>query len=394
MTEPNAEPMTSAEIHGAVTALLPEIRERATEVANLRRLPSDLVASLKRAGAFRIPMPMSWGGPEMTPPDQLRLIEMLATADPATAWCVMIGSDSGYYSSFLDDAAARELWPDLDMVTAGWLMPAGQARMVDGGYTVTGRWSFGSGCTHADVMAAGCLVLDGDGQMQMNAEGLPVTRVMVAPAEKWTIHDTWHTTGLAGTGSNDYSCTDLFVPTRHTFSVAGPIKRDRPLYRLPGSFFVNVHGVPLGLARRAIDEAIAIAKTKVLMPQFVTMCDVPRVREAIANAEIQVRSARAYAYDTIERLWAALVAGHPIDDQLRADLSLSRVHAVRMAKGVALDMVQLVGTQAIYSSSVLDRLARDAITMSQHIVAGPLVTEMAGGLTMGIAPTGPLAGLI
>lgn len=394
MTDQHTGTMDSADIFAAVEALLPEIRERAAETAALRKLPADLADALRSAGAFRLPMPAAWGGPEMSLPDQIRVIEMISAADPATGWCVMIGSDAGFYSAFLDDDAALELWPDLDMVTAGWLMPAGQAKRVDGGYLVNGRWSFGSGCNHADVLVGGCIVVDADGAMEMGEHGMPVTRTMMASANRWTIHDTWYTTGLAGSGSNDYSCTDLFVPERHTFAITDPVRRDGPLYRMNGAFFANLHGVPLGLARRAIDEVIAMAKTKVLMPQMVMMSDVPRVREAIADAETRLRSARAYAYGTLDRVWAALVAGEPIDDQLRADLSLSRVHCVHMAKDVAIDMVQLAGTQAIYSTSVLDRLVRDAITMSQHVVAGPVIKEMAGGLAMGIAPAGLLAALL
>ena len=98
----------------------------------------------------------------------------------------MIGCDIGYYSSFLDDAAARTLWTDLDMVTAGWVLPAGTARRVDGGYVVDGRWSFGSGCTHADVIVGGCVVHDHDGNLEIGPDGQPVTRIIAAPAEHFS----------------------------------------------------------------------------------------------------------------------------------------------------------------------------------------------------------------
>ena len=110
--------MESADIFANVEQLLPEIRRRSPEIAAERRLPRDLVADLKAAGVFRIAAPREWGGPEMSMPDQLRLLERLAHADGSVGWCVMIGCDLGYYSSFLDDTAARALWPDIDMVTA------------------------------------------------------------------------------------------------------------------------------------------------------------------------------------------------------------------------------------------------------------------------------------
>ncbi|MCU1388874.1 MAG: Acyl-CoA dehydrogenase type 2 domain protein [Ilumatobacteraceae bacterium] len=386
--------LESADIFTRAGALLEEIRSRGDEIAALRRLPRDLVASLKRAGVFRISMPRAWGGPEMSLPDQIRLVEMLSAADPSVGWCVMIGSDSGFYSAFFDDDAARGLWPDLDMVTAGWIFPGGQATRVDGGYSVSGRWSFGSGSNHADVMLGGCLVIGVDGAPEMDADGLPSVRIMGAPAADWNVGDTWYTTGLAGSGSNDYSCTDLFVPESRSFALSEPVRRSGPLYVLPGAFITNIDGVALGLARRAIDEVIAIAQTKVLMPQFVTMRDVPRVCEAIADAEARLRSARAYTYTTIEQVWEAVSAGEPLTDSLRTDMVLCRSNALRMAREVAVQMVQLAGTQAIYATSVLDRLVRDAITIDQHVVAGPAMHEAAGALALGIQPSGPFATLI
>ena len=166
------------------------------------------------------------------------------------------------------------------------------------------------------------------------------------------------------------------------------------MFAFPGSFFANVQGVGLGLARRAIDEVVGIAATKVLMPQVVTMRDVPRVREAVAEVEGKLRAARAYVYDAIDAVWERVCAGEALSDQERIDLILSRVQSVRVARDVAMTMVQLAGTQAIYTSSVLDRLLRDAVTINQHAVAGPVMIEAAGQLKLGQQPTGPLAAVL
>ncbi len=386
--------LDSAAIIANVGRLLPEITQRGDEIAAARRLPLDLVESLKTAGAFRIAMPRAWGGPEMSMPDQLRLFELLAHADPAVSWCVMIGCDAGFFSAFLEDDAARTLWPELDMVTAGWLTPAGHARRVGGGYVVDGRWSFGSGCTHADVLLGGCFVHDASGDLEIGADGAPVTRLIAAPAERFEILDTWYTLGLAGSGSNDFTCTNLFVPDEHTFTLADPVRRPGPLYRFPGAFTTKFHGTVLGLARRALDEVITIADTKVLVPQMVVMRDVPRVRCELADAEAEFRAARAYSYSAVEAMWRSLCDDQPATDDERVDMLLSRVHAARVARAVTLQMVQLAGTQAIYSTSVLERLVRDAITVAQHVVAAPMMTEAAGGLLFGIPPTGPLAAVL
>ena len=153
-----------------------------TRSQKARRLPRDLVDALKTAGVFRMSMPEAWGGSALPLPDQVRIVESLAYADPSVGWCVMIGSDSGFYSAFLDDAAARELWTDIDDITAGWLFPGGQAESVDGGYRVSGRWKFASGCTHADVMVAGCIVMNDNGAPVLGPDGMPVVRTAVARA--------------------------------------------------------------------------------------------------------------------------------------------------------------------------------------------------------------------
>jgi alkylation response protein AidB-like acyl-CoA dehydrogenase len=374
--------LAAADIIDNARALVPTVQARADEIAAARRLLDDLVAALREAGAFRMPMPRAWGGPEMTPAEQTEVVEILSAADPSTGWCVMIGSDAGFYSAFLDEGPAKELFDDLDVITAGWLVPAGRAEAVDGGYRVSGRWSFGSSCLHADVMVGGCLVYDGD-DLRTGPNGLPAWRVAAAPAERWQILDTWHTTGLAGSGSNDYVAEDLFVPEEHTFSLVEPPLRTGPLYAFPGMFFANTSGVPLGLARRAIDEVKAIAAEKVVMPDMVPMRDVPRVRGHVATAEMTLGAARAFVYRTLDAVWARLQDHDDLGTDLRIELALSRVQAFRAAREVTQLMVDTVGTQAIFATSPLDRLLRDAITMSQHIVAQERMAEMVGGMALG-----------
>ncbi len=148
------------EIQDAVAALVPEIGRRGDEIAELRRLPPDLVSSLREAGAFRIALPKARGGPEMTPREQTQLVEVLSRADASVGWCVMIGSDAPYYGSFMDTDVADKLFADPDAITAGLVQPAGQAHVDGDGYRVSGRWAFGSGCTHADVIVGGCLVFE------------------------------------------------------------------------------------------------------------------------------------------------------------------------------------------------------------------------------------------
>jgi alkylation response protein AidB-like acyl-CoA dehydrogenase len=378
------ESLTAERILANARALAPEIAARAAEAAAIRRLPRDLVDKLKAAGCFRVMFPKTWGGPEMPLPMQLELIELLAHADTAVAWCVKIGSDSGLFAAWLGERAARELYPDLDFVTAGQAAPNGRAVKVEGGYRVSGRWGFGSGCTHADVMIGGCVVENG---RTRGAGGIPPVIHVLAPARGWEIEDTWFATGLAGSGSHHYSAKDLFVPEGHVLDLFSPSERDEPLYRLPitASVSIPMAGTPLGLARRAIDELCALAGKKIVAipPPPVLLKNLPRVRLAVARAESLLGAARAYVYDTVQRLWDEVEQRGAASMKSRRDVGLARIHAHRMACEVAQLMFDAAGPAAVYASSPLDRLLRDAVTINQHLLFNDGVLEELGAMALG-----------
>ena len=238
---------TTPDIFAATQALGPMIEAAADEIDAQRCLPDRVVEALRAAGVFRVAFPRTWGGPEMPILEQVKLVESLAYHDASTVWVAMICSDSGHYAGRVDDAVARELYPSMDLLTAGQIYPVGQAVKVDGGHRVTGRWQFGSGSLHAERIVGGCLVMV-DGAPVMGDGGLPEMMVVWLPRDEVTIHDTWHTTGLTGSGSNDYSVTDAFIPDGHSFSPLQPGVRSEPLYRYRGFFFANLAAVALGCA--------------------------------------------------------------------------------------------------------------------------------------------------
>src|SRR6185295_9422066 len=155
-----AEGVTGTTILEATRALAPQIRAAADEIERERRLPLPLVQAMKQAGIFRMPMPRAWGGPEVDPVTQIRIVEALSAADPSVGWCAMIGSDGGFFSAFLEDSVGRALYPDLDLVTGSSTRPTGRALVVDGGYRVGGRWQFSSGCQHSTYLVGNCFVFD------------------------------------------------------------------------------------------------------------------------------------------------------------------------------------------------------------------------------------------
>ena len=376
-------PVSFAAIYSNACSLVPWLAARSDDIESGRQLTASVVDALRTAGMFRMNMPGIWGGPELNSIQQVEVIEQLARGDASVAWCVMIGCDSGIYSGYLDDAVARDLYPHLDMIQAGWVYPVGRAEEIDGGYRVSGNWMFCSGSSHADMIAAGCTVYR-DGEPVMTELGMPEWRLVLAPRSHWLIRDTWHTTGLRGTASNDYTTLedDLIVPRNHSFSFLEP-RRQGTLWSSPDTILRKMSGIPLGLARRVIDDVVGILETKSGRLGQPSYTGNPRIQSALADAEMMLGRARAYVFHSLEAQWGKLECGQPLTHHERADVWLSRLNAFQTARQIAQSMYDTIGGDAIYASkSRLDRSLRDATTMCQHIVGQRKELENVGALLL------------
>jgi alkylation response protein AidB-like acyl-CoA dehydrogenase len=374
--------MSVSEIYANARGLSVYLKEKSTEIEEGRRLPPDVVARVRGAGLFRLTMPKSWGGPELSTIEQLEVIEELSTADAAVGWCVMIGCDSGIFSGYLDDLAGRKLYPHLDMATAGWLYPVGRADRVNGGYRISGQWMFGSGITHADVVSAGCIVFE-NGAPVMESAGIPLWRIMLATASSFEIQDTWYTTGLRGTGSNDYRASNLYIPEELSFSLFEPAKRDSPLCRRNNVFLTKAGAVPLGAARAAIDVFADAMQDKKEFPSGCLYKNLVRIQTAIADAEMILGAARSYLYSTTERQWKKLVNREEPTEKERADAWLSNLNAFQSARQIVRTLFDAVGGSAIYTrKGPFDRALRDAETWCQHLIGQRRTLEMVGAFLL------------
>jgi len=374
--------MSTADIYANARALNGYLREKSAEIDAARRLPPEVAARLREAGMFRLMMPKEWGGPELRPVEQVEVIEEIAKANVSAAWCVMIGCDSGFFAGFLDDAAAREIYPRLDMATAGSVMPTGRAERVEGGFRVTGQWSFGSGVSHADVVGLTCALYE-KGAPLVKSAGTPVTCGLLTPASAVEVVDTWHTTGMRGTGSFDYRVKDLFVPERFLFNLRPPARREGILWRRATNFLPKVSGVPLGAARAAIDHVTGVMENKVEMPGGRLYKNIGRIQSVIADAEMILGAARSYVFSSMEREWARLEKNEQPSVRERADAWLSRVNAAQAARDIIRMLYDSVGSAAIYSErSPLDRALRDAETFCQHIVSQRKTLAMVGAMLL------------
>jgi alkylation response protein AidB-like acyl-CoA dehydrogenase len=377
------------DIVGRIRGFAPRIEERVQEIEDQRRLPMDLVDGLRDCGVFRAAMPAEWGGPELTSMEQISLVEELGKIDGSVAWCAMIGMDSGIYAGYLRPDVARTVYPRLDMITAGFVLPVGQAHEVDDGYRVDGYWRFGSGCTHADWIVGGCNLYR-DGELVIGPYGAPFWRLILVPPSAITINDNWHTTGLAGTGSCDYTVSGLSVPAEHVFAFDQPF-RDSPLHRGGVDTITRkMSGVPLGVARAAIDYVCELAEGRVDYP------DTPwkqsrRIRIAVGECEMRLAVARSAVYSSVEAQWKRLVANEPMTRQERATAALARYYAFRAARDITETLYDVVGGDSVYRDKTpLDRYLRDMTTACQHFVGQHRIVELAGQLLLGQEPDIPL----
>jgi alkylation response protein AidB-like acyl-CoA dehydrogenase len=357
-------------------------RDLAATTESDRALPQALVDELRATGLMRAGAPVALGGTEASPARTLGGAEAIARGDASAGWCVSIAATSSLLAAYLPDRGASEVFGDPNALAAGVWAPRGRAATVDGGMRVSGRWSFCSGISHSDWLFAGCLVDDPRG----GADG-PVMRVAALPRAELEILDTWHTSGLRGTGSHDAVADDLFVPDHRVLSLldSGP-RIDAPLYRFPvfGFFALSIAAAALGNARGAIDDLVELAAGKKALGSSRVLAERPATQAAVGEAEAALRAARSLYYEAIEEAWAAAQGGGPVSDSLRLGLRLAATHAVRVAAEVARAMYDLGGGSAIYEDSPLQRRFRDAHTATAHFQVNPATWELAGRLLLGL----------
>ena len=371
--------------------LRPKIRARRAEIETARRLPPDLVDDLRRAGAFALEIPRALGGAEAEPLQILEAIESVAQADGSTGWCVMVANANNTASGFTSEAGAREVFADPTIPAAGAFAPTGTATQVDGGFRVSGRWQFSSGITHSPWVWAG-FVVTGNGQPRMTANGPDVLHGWMRTSEV-EIHDTWFVSGLSGTGSNDISAREVFIPDRRAFRIMDPSgHRREPLYRMPpvGWFVSHVAAVALGIARAALDELAAAAQAKVPTFSAAVLADRAAAQIGVAQAEAQLAAARAFLWDAVGGVWRTIVeGGQPTARQIAFNRAAC-THAAETAATVTARVGVLAGGSAIYATSSLQRHVRDADAVAHHFTVSPHTWEDAGRVFLGRSPLAPM----
>ncbi|MEZ4554255.1 MAG: acyl-CoA dehydrogenase family protein [Dehalococcoidia bacterium] len=374
----------------AARVLQPRIREAASRIEEQRRLPMDLVDAMRDAGLFHMTIPASIGGHESSPVAAARAVEEIARADGSAGWCVMLAAQSTGFAGLMPESEARQVFGDGGII-AGTARPIGRAvtvREPAEGYRVSGRWPFASGSSHADWFMGECVVYDGEAP-RLDEQGNQVTRAVFVPRSEVTTYDTWHTTGLRGTASNDFSVEDVFVPAERGFQML-VVEPQHPwvLYQYPQLLFMNHGSHALGLARAALEAATEVARTKRGWGDQ-PLREVLRVQSVIAEATALIESARHYLYATADELWAAAQAGDDDTTVLRSRVRLAASHAARSSTE-AIDLLHAtMGTSAVFVSNPIERVFRDMHTAAAHVMIGQLTYQAAGRVELGMEPDFP-----
>ena len=373
----------------AVDRIRPMLEANAAEAEAIATLPKATVAALVDAGLFRLKLPSVLGGAEADPVLQMDVIEAVTRIDPSAGWCVMIGASAiGMPGAFLPDDVLGQVFVNGRIPTAaGVFMPTGQATRVGGGYRVTGRWSFASGIRHAEWVS-GTAVLNG------NEDGTRTTLRMVMPVSAVQIHDNWQVAGLKGTGSCDFTATDVFVADAFAWDVerAQP-RRSGPVYRLGlPAFVANEHvALACGAAFRALDEvtALAISKRRGLGAPSL-LASRGSFQRTLGECELRLRAVRALAVELNEQAWATIQTGTPVDPTLQTQLRAVATLVTDVAVDVASHAFRAAGGGALYQTSVLQRCLRDLHAGAQHLMVSDSAYENLGQLRLGFPDVNPM----
>ncbi len=342
------------------------VRAAADDAEAARRYPCEVVDALAQTGLFRAMVPRELGGLEVDPLTVLDAVEEVSRWDGSAGWLAMIGSGASFLSGYLPGSFVQEIFGEPRAFLAGNLgAPTASAVPCDGGYRITGRWPFVSGCEHATWLGGLCVLPDGS------------PRIFVFPRGDYAVVDSWTVTGLRATGSHDVSVDDLFVPAERSFWWADGPRDASPLYRV--RFMLVTHAAhALGIARAAIDALVTLAETKTPTRTAVPLRDRALVQAQVAQAEALLHSGRSFMRSCTLSAWTSACAGEDVSPRSRALLRLAMTTAVQNSAQAVDLMWAAAGGTPIYVGSPLERCFRDIHVATQHAAVSTLSWETLG----------------
>ena len=387
MTHPNSTARTSRLI-AAAQALRPLIDDHREALAKGPDLPLPVADALIQAGLTQLWLPRALGGPETPPVDLLQAIEALAKLDGAVAWCAMISSAASRFTGLMATEPMRRLLPAGQMMAfSGSGHPTGSTTRDGEGWRINGRWSWASFSSHSNVSGLICVEQD-NGAPRLTAEGSPLLRAALLPSEKVQVMGNWNSGGLRSSGSHDVTCINAWVPDDCSASMEMPERQPGPVYHLPylSSFAIAAMGVPLGIAAAAIDDLVNLARTKTAFLSAAPLCEQESVQLEVARAKTRLQAARAFAFEAVGSLWAAVSSGQPASVEQQALLRMACWNAGDTAKQVVGNIFALAGSTAVLEEARFSAQLRDVHAACQHINFATRLMVTPGRVLLGLEP--------
>ncbi|MFC4464602.1 acyl-CoA dehydrogenase family protein [Streptomyces xiangluensis] len=365
-------------LDSSLERVLALVADRRDEFEEKRHVPRDVVAEFKKAGLYRASTPRRFGGEPLAPAEFLRRIERISEADGSAGWVASFGSSLVYLAALPLETQAELYAEGPDVAFAAGLFPVQAAERAGEGYRISGRWKFASGCKGADVLGVGIKAGEDHG-------GRPLAAVL--RPHHVEIVENWDVVGMRGTGSHDLVVDGVVVPEEWTFVRGGEPAVDEPLYRYPAVAYAAqvLAVVGLGVARAALDHVVTQGG-RASFTGGPKAADRATFRIGVGQAEAQLRSARAFFYETTEEVWATVERGDPATTHQASLLRLASTHLAKTSFEVVRAAYQLAGIPAIADGSPMQRYLRDASVVPQHAFLQEGIYDAAGAVLTGVQP--------
>ena len=361
--------------------------EQREETEQSRRLAPLVVDQLKTLKLFRLGLSKSLHGWDIDPVEVLKAYELLSSAEASVGWIVWNNHLACTFGRFLNESAMNEIYKNPSDSYANSTRPEGYAKVVPGGYMVSGKWTLVSGCELADWFALRCLVTSKDLPSKLGPGAL--LKIVYIPKDAVTIVDTWSVGGLRGTGSHDIKVQETFVPESYSISFDGHVHIDNAYSRLPIGC-MNAAGcasMALGLVKSAIDELVKMSLEGITSGNNPDLRDRPRVQTAVAECLSIISAVRSNLYQSVSILWKESLARNSYTDKQLADVWAASYQAASISKSTLSEIYAVAGTSSLYTKCPIERAHRDIHAILQHGIIQPHWMNLAGMAYLGITPT-------
>ncbi|MFO1024733.1 MAG: acyl-CoA dehydrogenase family protein [Acetobacteraceae bacterium] len=371
-------------------ALIPLLREAATEIDAKCELPPRVLDSMHAARLFKLLLPRSVGGFELKPVEYVQCVEAIAEGDASAAWCMNQGSGCTTAAAYIAPEVAGEVFSGARDVLAWGQGPGAKAIRVEGGWRVTGSWTFASGHRHATWLGANCPGYQADGTPILKPDGKPWERTHLFPHDKARIRDDWQVMGLRGTGSDTYIIEDLFIDDAHSLTRESPMERREqgPLYRFQAMqlYAAGFASVGLGVARAMLDAFIDLAKTKSQAWHSEKLRDNNAVQHLIGYSDASWRAARAGLHRALVEAWDDVATGVELSLHHKIRIREAATFAIHAARDICHHVFHEAGSTAIFDKYPFERRLRDMNSVSQQTQGRRTHFETIGTYLLGGEP--------